>query len=254
MVFNAGNKKQLQQIVKALEERNQKLVQTQALLKTDLIPALDTQSDETRQAILREITQARAVQKNFLESNHKQMIASLATIEEKNKTLIEIFKKSILVDEATKKLTELIQQNIGGANKNIDQTRKMIGMLQEVLVQRLQNMTEEKGAAEFRLHERLMEIKNNQNNMTEEKAAAEVRLNEDLAEIKNNQKNMAEEKAAASASLNKELVEIKNNQKVVEPQLKTLADASKRIRQQSAQMQNGLQKSIARRADSSKVQ
>ena len=40
----------------------------------------------------------------------------------------------------------------------------------------------------------------------------------------------------------------------MKPQLKTLVDASNRIRQQSAQMQNGLQKSIARRADSSKVQ
>jgi len=40
----------------------------------------------------------------------------------------------------------------------------------------------------------------------------------------------------------------------VEPQLKILADVSNRIRQQSAQMQNGLQKSITRRADSSKVQ
>lgn len=229
MVFNEGNKKQLQQIVKVLEEQNTKLVQTQALLKTDLIPALDTQSDETRRAILRELAQARAVQKNFLESNHKQTFASLTTIDEKNKMLIEIFKKSILVNEETKGLTETIQQNIGSTNKNIDQTRKMIGMLQEVLVQRLKNMTEGK-------------------------AAAEVRLNEDLAEIKNNQKNVTEEKAAAEVRLHKELVEIKNNQKAMQPQLETLANVSKKLRQQSAQMQNGLQKSIIRRADSSKAQ
>ena len=227
--LNEGNKEQLQKIVKALEEQSQKLVQTQALLKTDLIPALDTQSDETRRVILRDLAQARAVQKNFLESNHKQAVASLATIDGKNKKLIEIFKKSILVDEATKKLTELIQQNIGGANKNIDQTRKMIGILQEVLVQRLKNMTENK-------------------------AAVEVRLNQDLAEIKNNQRKMTENEAAAEVRLSKDLAEIKNNQKVAQPQLQTLVDVSNKIRQESIQMREGLQASITRRADSNKVQ
>ena len=86
-------------------------------------------------------------------------MASLNTIDEKNKMLIEIFKKSILVDEATKSLTETIQQNIGGTNKNIDETRKMIGMLQEVLVQRLKNMTEKEADVEVRLTQDLAEIK-----------------------------------------------------------------------------------------------
>ena len=127
-VFSETNNTHLQQIVNALEEQNKKLLQTQALFKTDLIPALDTQSEETRQALLTELSQARAVQKDFLESNHKQTLASLATMQEKNKALIEIFKKSILVDEATKSLVETIQQNIGGTNQNIDQTKKMIGI------------------------------------------------------------------------------------------------------------------------------
>ncbi len=100
--FGVSNKKQLQKIVSALEEQSRKLLQTQALFKTDLIPALDTQSEETRQALMTELSQARVIQKNFLESNHKQTIASLSTIQEKNKGLIEILKKIILVDEATK--------------------------------------------------------------------------------------------------------------------------------------------------------
>ncbi len=100
--FGVSNKKQLQKIVSVLEEQSRKLLQTQALFKTDLIPALDTQSEETRQALMTELSQARVIQKNFLESNHKQTIASLSTIQEKNKGLIEILKKIILVDEATK--------------------------------------------------------------------------------------------------------------------------------------------------------
>ncbi|MBT7273125.1 MAG: hypothetical protein HN885_09040 [Nitrospina sp.] len=100
--FGVSNDKQLQKIVSVFEEQNSKLLQTQALFKTDLIPALDTQSEETRQALLTELSQARVIQKNFLESNHKQTIATLATIQEKNKGLIEVLKKIILVDEATK--------------------------------------------------------------------------------------------------------------------------------------------------------
>jgi len=101
--FSEANNKQLQQIVSALEEQSKKLVQTQALFKTDLIPALDTQNEETRQALLIDLSQAREIQKNFLESNHKQILASLGTVEAKNKALIEILKKIILVDESTNK-------------------------------------------------------------------------------------------------------------------------------------------------------
>ena len=114
-VFSETNNTQLQQIVSALEEQNKKLLQTQALFKTDLIPALDTQSEETRQALLTELSQARVVQKNFLESNHKQTLASLTTIQEKNKALIGVLKKIIVVNETT--------------NQNIDQTKEMVGVL-----------------------------------------------------------------------------------------------------------------------------
>ena len=114
-VFSETNNTQLQQVVNALEEQNKTLLQTQALLKTDLIPALDTQNEETRQALLTELSQARAVQKNFLESNHKQTPASLTTIQEKNKALIGVLKKIIVVNETT--------------NQNIDQTKEMVGVL-----------------------------------------------------------------------------------------------------------------------------
>ena len=129
-VFSETNNTQLQQVVNALEEQNKTLLQTQALFKTDLIPALDTQNEETRQALLTELSQARAVQKNFLESNHKQTLASLTTIQEKNKALIGVLKKIIVVNETT--------------NQNIDQTKEMVGVLRAHL---------DKG---------LMEVKSNQ--------------------------------------------------------------------------------------------
>ena len=162
-IFSETNNKQLQQVVNALAEQNKRLLQTQALFKTDLIPALDTQSEETRRALLRELSQSRAAQKIFLESNHKRTLASLVTIDEKNKALIEILKKSILVDEATKNLTETIQKNIGGTNQNVDQTKKMIAILQDVLVQRMKNMAKTETDLKINLDKGLRELKNNQN-------------------------------------------------------------------------------------------
>ena len=157
--FSDGNKEQLQKIVNALESQNEKLIATQGLFKSDLIPALDSQSEETRNALLTELAQARTSQKNFLESNHKkmasslaqasasqkkflessqkQMVSSLATIDEKNKMLIEIFKKSILVDEKTKVLTEDIHKNLTGANLGITQTKKLIDSMQKKLIEQM---------------------------------------------------------------------------------------------------------------------
>ena len=157
--FSKANQQHFQKVVNVLEEQNKKLLQTQALLKTDLIPALDIQGEETRQALLSELSQDRAAQKNFLEANHRQTLASLATVEEKNKALIEIFKKSILVDEATKSLVETVQQNI-------DQTKKMISILQQVLVQRMKSISETEAALEIRLDQDLAEVRNNQKTVT----------------------------------------------------------------------------------------
>ena len=225
-VFSEANNKQLQQIVSVLEEQNKKLLQTQALFKTDLIPALDTQSEVTRQALLTELSQAREVQKNFLESNHKQILASLGTVEEKNKALIEILKKSILVDEATKRLAETIQKNVGGANQNIDQARKMIAILQEVLVQRMTNAAETK-------------------------AALTVRLDKDLAEVKNNQK-MVTSRLESLVSLSDQIN--KQSAQMEERIQRSVVSASNQVNKQSAQMGASISKSIGIAANNAKAQ
>jgi len=179
-IFNEGNKEKLQQIVDVLSEQTEKLKQTQALFHTNLIPALDNQSEATRQALMTELTQAGSAQKNSLESNHKQVVAVLAKMGDDNKKLIAVLKQSIMVDEEIKNLTTAIQQEIGGTNKNIDQTRQTIqqeiggtnanidqtrqamGVLQEVLAGRLTNLANERAATEARLHIELLKIKENQ--------------------------------------------------------------------------------------------
>ena len=176
-MFSDGNNEQLQKIVNALESQNKNLIATQGLFKTDLIPALDTQSEETRKALLTELAQARASQKNFLESSYKQMASSLATIDEKNKMLIEIFKKSILVDEKTKVLTEEIHKNLTGANLNITQTKKLIDSIQKKLIEQM-----DKDLLEIKDTQK--EIKTPLNNLVN----ASKKINQETSEVQKNLK------------------------------------------------------------------
>ena len=246
--FSEANNKQLQQIVSALEEQNKKLLQTQALFKTDLIPALDTQNEETRQALLRDLSQARAVQENFLGSNHKQILASLGTVEEKNKALIEILKKSILVDEATKSLAETIQENVGGANQNIDQARKMIALLQEVLVQRMKNAAKTETTLKVRLDEDLAEIKNNQKMVTsrlETLVSLSDQINKQSAQM---EKNIQKSVVSASDQINKQSIQMEKSIQ------QSAVSTSNQVKKQFSQMEKGINKAINIAANNTKAQ
>ena len=161
-----------------------------------------------------------------MELNHRQTLASLGTVEEKNKALVEILKKSILVDEATKSLAETIQKNVGGTNQNIDQARKMIAILQDVLVQRMKNAAE-----------------------TE--AALEVRIDEDLAEVKNNQKMLTsqlESLVSLSDQINKQSAQMEESIQ------QSVVSASNQVNKQSAQMGANISKSIDIAANNAKAQ
>ena len=210
--FSKGNKEKLQQIIYALNAQTEKLKQTQDIFKTDLIPALDKQNEATRQRLIAELTQAHATHENSLKSNQQQVLTSLAKMDSDNKKLIGIVKKSIMVNEGMKSLIASVQgniggtnkninqtrqameQNIGGINKNIDRTRQAMSVLQEVLASRLTKM--------------------------------------------------AQERAAVDVRFNKELAEIKENQKAAEPQLQILIDVSKQVSEQFAQTNLHLIKSI----------
>ena len=241
-----ANNKQLQQIVRVLEEQNKKLLQTQALFKTDLIPALDTQGEETRHALLTGLSQSRAVQKSFLESNHKQILASLGTVEEKNKALVEILKKSILVDEATKSLAETIQKNVGGTNQNIDQARKMIAILQEVLVQRMKNAAETEAALKVRLDEDLAEVKNNQKMVTsrlETLVSLSDQINKQSAQM---EKSIQQSVVSASDQINKQSAQMEKSIQ------QSLVSATNQINEKSSQIRESINKAIDMASNSAK--
>ena len=188
--FSEANNKQLQQIVSALEEQNKKLLQTQALFKTDLIPALDSQNEETRRALLRDLSQFREIQKNFLESNHKQILASLGTAEAKNKALIEILKKIILVDEST---------------------NKAIVDLRQTLVPEIKNIADAETDLKLRLARDLTEVKENQNTAKahlKTLVSLSHKINQQSAQM---EKNIQQSLLRSSNQINKESAKVGAN-------------------------------------------
>jgi len=188
--FSEGNNKQLQQIVSALEEQNKKLLQTQALFETDLIPALDTQNEETRRALLRDLSQFREVQKNFLESNHKQILASLGTVESKNKALIEILKKIILVDEST---------------------NKVIVDLRKTLLPEIKNIAEAEADLKLRLDRDLTEVKENQNTAKSQLKTLVSLSNKINQQSSKMEKNIQQSLLRSSNQINKESARVGAN-------------------------------------------
>jgi len=247
--FSEANNKQLQQIVSVLEEQSKKLLQTQALFKSDLIPALDTQNEETRRALLADLSQSRVIQKNFLESNHKQILASLGTVEEKNKALIEILKKSILVDETTKSLAETIQKNVGGMNQNIDQTRKMIAILQEVLVQRMKNAAETEAALKVRLDEDLAAVKNDQK-MVASRLETLVSLSDQINKQSAQMENIQQSVVSASDQINKQSAQTAQMEKSIQ---QSVVNASNQINEKSSQIRESINKAINIAANNAKA-
>ena len=91
--------------------------------------------------------------------------------------LIEIFKKSILVDEKTKVLTEEIHKNLTGANLNITQTKKLIDSIQKKLIEQM-----DKDLLEIKDTQK--EIKTPLNNLVN----ASKKINQETSEVQKNLK------------------------------------------------------------------
>lgn len=230
--FDKGNTEKLQMMVQALNDQNQNLKKTQALLKSDLIPAIEKQNEANRKVLLTEMAKANAGQKTSLKANHDMVVASLSKMDEKNRTLIEILKKSVVVDEATRALAETLQLNIEDTNKNISQTQKTIGLLQEVLNQRLSAMAAEQAALETRLTGTVVKTLDAQK---EEKVQTLQAVNKTLQAVKEDFGRVQEFHQSA------------------DPKLNILVDAAQQLSAQSSKLQLDVQQSL-QAMDSNKAQ
>jgi len=267
--LNQMDEANLDRLVKmkgALDAQNKALNETQDFFQTffkgELIPALEKQNDANRKALQAEMVRANTEQKNSLQASQQtvvaslnQVVASLTQMGGKNKSLVKILEKGIKADEETKLLAETLLANIVETNKNIDQNRKTMGVLQEVLNQRLTSAAQEQASVEARVTKAVQkntELINNNLKVADEKinrlaATLQAHQKAVVASLKTHEAQKIETDSALNTLLNtlkEDLGHVQASNQTADPKLNILIDASQQIAAQSSQIQLGLQESI----------
>ncbi|MDP7552674.1 MAG: hypothetical protein QF791_05675, partial [Nitrospinaceae bacterium] len=162
----------------------------------------------------------------------------------KNKNLVKILEKSIKADEETKLLAETLLANIVETNKNIDQNRKTMGVLQEILNQRLTSAAQEQASGEARV---TRAVQKNTELINNNLKVADEKINRLAATLKTLEAQKKETDSALNTLLNtlkEDLGHVQASNQTADPKLNILIDASQQIAAQSSQIQLGLQESI----------
>ena len=264
--FPRDNNDGLIKMKEALDTQNMALNGTQAFFRTffkdEFIPALIYENDTSRKALQAEMVRANTEQKNSLQASQQtvvaslnQVVASLTQMGGKNKSLVKILEKGIKADEETKLLAETLLANIVETNKNIDQNRKTMGVLQEVLNQRLTSAAQEQASVEARVTKAVQkntELINNNLKVADEKinrlaATLQAHQKAVVASLKTHEAQKIETDSALNTLLNtlkEDLGHVQASNQTADPKLNILIDASQQIAAQSSQIQLGLQESI----------
>ena len=253
--FSRDNNDRLVKMTEALDTQNKALNETQVFFQTffkdDLIPTLEKQDDANRKALQAEMVRANTEQKNSLQASQQtvvaslnQVVASLNQMGGKNKSLVKILEKGIKADEETKLLAETLLANIVETNKNIDQNRKTMGVLQEILNQRLTSAAQEQASGEARV---TRAVQKNTELINNNLKVADEKINRLAATLKTLEAQKIETDSALNTLLNtlkEDLGHVQASNQTADPKLNILIDASQQIAAQSSQIQLGLQESI----------
>ena len=249
--FSLNNNDRLFKIKGAVEDQNKALNETQVFLKDGLIPALEQQNEANRKALQAEMVRANTEQTKSLQASQKtvvgslnQVVTSLNQMGGKNKSLVQILEKGIKANEETKLLAETLLANIVETNKNIDQNRKTMGVLQEVLNQRLTSAAQEQASGEARV---TRAVQKNTELINNNLKVADEKINRLAATLKTLEAQKIETDSALNtllSTLKEDLGHVQASNQTADPKLNILIDASQQIAAQSSQIQLGLQESV----------
>jgi hypothetical protein len=253
--MDQANHDRLVKMKKALEDQNKALTETQTFFQTffkgELIPALEQQNEANRKALQAEMVRANTEQTKSLQASQKtvvgslnQVVTSLTQMGGKNKSLVQILEKGIKANEETKLLAETLLANIVETNKNIDQNRKTMGVLQEILNQRLTSAAQEQASGEARV---TRAVQKNTELINNNLKVADEKINRLAATLKTLEAQKIETDSALNTLLNtlkEDLGHVQASNQTADPKLNILIDASQQIAAQSSQIQLGLQESV----------
>ena len=253
--FSRDNNDRLVKMTEALDTQNKALTGTQTFFQTffkgELIPALEQQNEANRKALQAEMVRANTEQTKSLQASQKtvvgslnQVVTSLTQMGGKNKSLVQILEKGIKANEETKLLAETLLANIVETNKNIDQNRKTMGVLQEILNQRLTSAAQEQASGEARV---TRAVQKNTELINNNLKVADEKINRLAATLKTLEAQKIETDSALNTLLNtlkEDLGHVQASNQTADPKLNILIDASQQIAAQSSQIQLGLQESV----------
>ena len=250
-----ANHDRLVEMKKVLENQNKALTGTQTFFqkffKDDLIPTLGKQNEANRKALQAEMASANTEHKKSLQASQQtvvasmnQVVTSLNQMGGKNKNLVKILETSIKADEETKRLAEMLLANIVETNKNINHNRKTMGVLQEVLNQRLTSAAQEQASGEARV---TRAVQKNTELINDNLKVADGKINRLAATLETLEVQKIETDSALNTLLNtlkEDLGHVQASNQAADSKLNILTDASQQIAAQSSQIQLGLQESV----------
>ena len=141
-------------------------------------------------------------------------------------------------------MAETLLANIVETNKNIDQNRKTMGVLQEILNQRLTSAAQEQASGEARV---TRAVQKNTELINNNLKVADEKINRLAATLKTLEAQKIETDSAFNTLLNtlkEDLGHVQASNQTADPKLNILIDASQQIAAQSSQIQLGLQESV----------
>ena len=142
------NSESLGKMVKQMNTQKQSLDRANEIIKSELIPTIIKQNEETSNALLLGMSQAS-------KDNKDTLLTGLSGIEAKNQKLLEVLQKNLKEGETTQQNILLLSQNMATANDNIKKLRDGIALQIDTLVKDQQALAVQLGAGSERIDQKV---------------------------------------------------------------------------------------------------
>jgi chromosome segregation ATPase len=153
------NSESLGKIVKQMNTQKQSLDRANEIIKSELIPTIIKQSEETSLQVRTELTKtSNALLLGMTQSskdNKEALQTGLSGIEAKNIKLLEVLQKNLQDGETTKQNILLLSQNMATANDNIKKLRDGIALQIDTLVKDQQALALQLGAGSEKIDQKV---------------------------------------------------------------------------------------------------
>jgi hypothetical protein len=153
------NSESLGKIVKQMNTQKQSLDRANEIIKSELIPTIIKQSEETSLQVRTELTKtSNALLLGMTQAskdNKEALLTGLSGIEAKNKKLLEVLQKNLQDGETTRQNILLLSQNMATANDNIKKLRDGISLQMDTLVKDQQALALQLGAGSEKIDQKV---------------------------------------------------------------------------------------------------